>query len=348
MVILFFTNCKEEPVQPPLQEKISLSKNVTISPTDSFKISAVVTVDSTKTKDKTKDKDKGGGITPLAPVCGTLDLNHWELDHYEAASGKIVGIWPTEERWGNVDRIKQLKDAFGFNYIFINFGYSLTNCLSAGYSYENMLGGGLNVSGGYNDINSYPALWGYYSDEPISAQNGNTTQVAVFSSYFQNYFPNSRIIMGENIVSNASEIAPYVTDITCTRYNDYPFNQTDQRPLWQSFQNSFSGKFSMVWIGAHVDYGTYGELIGWAKYHGLNSIWLYQYQDGTDSYSTNNLDSFAFNAWMHGYLRKFERLWYYEYKCMKADPCDCNRNDITDGWELNRKVKSGALREVTY
>jgi len=170
------------------------------------------------TKKSKKDSLKAGGgiiITPNSASSCYKTVDSWELDHYEAAPGKIVGIWPTMERWGSVKRLKQLKDTLGFNYMFINFGWIYDSCYAAGYRPDHMLGGGLSVHGGYVEaVTPRPSLWGYYTDEPISQHNGTVAQMEFMSNFFTNNYPNSIFATGENIVSNADLIDHTVGMIT--------------------------------------------------------------------------------------------------------------------------------------
>lgn len=311
-------------------------------------------------KDSTKIKiGKSSGVVPMLPVCDKLYYQLYELDYYHAAPGKIVGIWPTEERWSNVSRLTQLKNLWGFNYIFIQPGCTPTYCsyenvYAAGYRPSNILCGGIDVvNGGYiTDIQRRPTFWGYYTDEPVTNHGVsgiygmNTTY-----SWFQLNYPNSKFIAGETVPGNANLISAFTTDLMCTRYcadGDYLCTKPDQRPLWTDFRNLLGTKFSMTWIGAHKDLSQYDDLLGHARNLGLAGVWLFQAMDNTDVYSDNNISTFALNAWKWGWLRRFEKEWFYTYQCSKPNPCDCNKNNLGDGWVLQSRQATGRTREVTY
>ena len=355
MTVVAFTYCKDESVQPPVQEKISLSKSITNSQTDSSKISTSVTVDSFKTKDKSKEKDKGGGgIIPLLPVCGTLDKYYWEFDHYETTPGKIVGILPTPERFGSIPRLAEVKNKWGFSNILTIEGY-LSAVLSTSVGYDvnhTMLYIDPNTPNWQNTIIYNPTTYAYYVDEPVTLHGmAGVTQMQNAHAWIQQNRPGSILVSGETVPGNASLFQNSTEMVLCTRYcvdGDYLCMYPDQRPLWTDFKSLLPSKFTSTWIGAHRDLGAYDELLGHAVNLGLTSVWLYQQEDNTDAYSDDNISTFSYYAWKWGWLTKYERQWIYVYRCSKPDPCDCNRSNINDGWELERKYMTSGLRIVNY
>lgn len=343
LVILFFNYCTEErpTEQTEVKSKISLSK----TNSGGTKINFSVTSDSTK-KDSTKTKD-GTIIEPYAQnVCQKTE-HFWILEKYENVPGKIVGIWPTWERWGNVQRLKQLKDTLGFNYMFTYLGWPYDKVVAAGYTMSNLLGG-LALTGYVEASQSRPPLWGYYIDEPISHQKGTVSQVEAWTNFLGANFPYSIRIAGENTESNADLINHTVDLITCTRYDNYPeWYDPDQRSLWTNFREHFNAQFDMVWIGAHKDLSQYDDLIGHARNLGIPEIWLYQHEDSTDHYSNNNVGTFAYYAWKWGFLKRVEREWVYYYDCIHQDPCNCDPGDPA-GWYVTNKVALPNTRTIDY
>ena len=202
-------------------------------------------------------------------------VDYWIFDHYETMPEKIVGILPTNERWSHVNRLKELKDTLGFNYVVITLGWPYDSCYSTGYRPDHMIGGGLDVvQGGYaSAVQSRPTLWAYYTDEPVT-KHGAGAQYYMNTAYqwFKQYYPNSLFITGETTPAMADFVINYVDVMMCTRYcvdGAYFCFYPDQRPLWTSFHNAFGNKFSMTWIGAHKDLSEYDNLIGHATNLGL-------------------------------------------------------------------------------
>jgi len=359
-MITFFNFCSEE---KPTEQLTSKEKSVLQKTNEAGdKISFSITGDSTKTdsvkikdKEKEKNKGKGGGITPNAQSQCQIQRTGWQLDHYENVPGRIVGIWPRWARYENVQRLIQLRDTLGFNYLLTMLGYPYDNVISAGYNTSNLVGGGLDVViGGYSEaVQSRPALWGYYTDEPITNHGFpvGMHMMELASNWFRTYYPNSKFMSGETTISTADYIDHSVDVIFCTRYcidGDYFCFYPDQRPLWTDFRNNFGNKFSMTWIGAHKDLSQYEDLIGHATNLGLQAIWLYQELDATDDYSNNNVETFSYYAWRWGWLRRVERKWIYIFKCQNQDPCDCDPNYLTGEWILVNKYPTWETRIIDY
>lgn len=340
----FFNQCSNEPPTEPNQLLNSAKEDTGLN--------LSITGDSIKTKDKDKDKDKdkGGEIVPNAASQCQKVVNYWLFDHYENVPGKIVGIWPREERWSNVSRLRELKEKFGFNYMYTTLDWPYDNVVAAGYTPSNIMGGGFLVTNNQYqiDVQNRPAQWGYYTDEPLSNQNGTVQQVESMSIFFRTYYTSSRFNAGENIVSNANEIEHTVNSMMCTRYNDYPeWFDPDQRSLWTDFSEEL-GNFSMTWIGAHKDLSEYDNLIGHATNLGLYGTWLYQYEDNTDIYSNNNIETFSFFAWKWGWLTKVERKWTYVYECINQNPCNCDPSTLSSEWILVDKYPTYETRFLSY
>lgn len=348
--ILTLSNCtNEQPTQQINLQEQKLLHKIENKNTNTYH-------DSTKVDTMRIPDDNGNFVIvePLAQSSCIKDVDYWIFEKYIPVPDKIVGIWPTEERWSNVERIKELKEKWGFNYIFTTLGSYYDNCLSAGYLPDHMLGGGIDVySGGYRQyIQSRPALWGYYTDEPVT-NHGAGAQYPMSTAYqwFKQNYPNSLFISGETTPLMASFIIDYIDIIFCTRYcvdGDYFCIYPDQRPLWTDFKNAFEEKFSMTWIGAHKDLSQYDDLIGHAKNLGLKAIWLYQYQDDTDISSDNNISSFALYAWKWGWLKRVERKWIYTYECINQNPCDCDPYSLGDEWILINKYPTRETRTIDY
>lgn len=352
-LFLFISTCQQQPNEPATSsnqnedEKVMLGKSSTTN-SENLELSF---------------KDNGGGkkgedsIGIKALPCNMLYIYYWELERYETVPGKIVGIWPTVRRWGTVSKLSELKNKWGFNYIAATLGWYPTfspyvNAIAAGYQDTNIMGIGLDpYDAAYvTAVNSRPPLWGYYMDEPITNHGvGAQVMMELASDFFLVNYPNSLFMSGETNTDYGSYIYHTIDKIFCTRYGRYgDLGDPDQRPLWDQFKQTFGTKFSMTWIAAHKDLSEYNDLLGHARNIGLNGVWLYQYQDSTDTYSNDNISSFSYNAWMKGWLKRFDRRWQYTYECKKADPCGCDPSDLSDGWMFKQKAPTSEIRELVF
>ena len=337
MVLLFFTYCKEEPTEP-IKEKSLLSKSFANSQNDSLKISAVVTVDSTK--DKSKDKGKSI-IVPDAVICGTLDLNVWEFEKFQAASGKIMGIYPSQYRLENSHRLSLIRNYWGFNYIFC-YASAWANVTSSqvGYTGSEVMLGIEPENSYYQNIVSEYSSFAYYVDEPGSKLTTNANSLMqIVKNYISINRPGAKLIGGDTSPTYADIFDDTVDDLLCTKYD------FDQRWLWENFKTPFPNKFTMTWISSASDQTEYDQLFAKANNLGLNGIWFYQYTDG---FGDSNIQDYIMAAWRQGWVNKIERLYFYTYKCIKENPCDCDRNNITDGWELQNTYQTSTARTIPF
>lgn len=83
----------------------------------------------------------------------------------------------------------------------------------------------------------------------------------------------------------------------------------DQRSDWTDMRNFYGSKFSMTWIGAHMDLSEYNDLLGHAANLGLEGVWLFQALDDTDDGSENNIATYCDQAWKHGWLTKYVHIY---------------------------------------
>lgn len=307
---------------------------------------------------KPDKKDTSGGIIiqPLAPACGTIDKTYWLFDYYSPSDGRIIGIAPDTLRYYDMTRLTDLKSKWGFNYILtIENRVSLAN--QAGFSNTNIM---LLIDPRYNTlcvntIRNNPVFWGYYSDETIK-KIINADPWANIRGYFipvkaevDAKSPYSIYVDGETDPDYSDWVDDIVDEVTCTRYDIFiPFKDPDQRSLWTDFKNDFSDKFNMTWIAAHLDGNEYDNLIGHANNLGLHGLWYYQQDDATDYNSDDNISGFSMSMWKKGWMRRFERQWIYTYECTKPNPCDCNPQDLSDGWTLVNQLKTNFTREISY
>ena len=349
-LIFLFNFCAEKKPSEPteLPKETTLLKSVNTNPNANLS----VTSDSVKTK----DKKKGGDIHPDAVSQCQKVVNYWIFEKYENVTGKIVGILPTTERFNNNNRLAELKNKWGFNFI-LTTDVNYDKVTTAGFSSSNIM---LYISPGdgvwENVIANSPISWGYFTDEFVSrllASNPFLTddEIRIQANYVRNAIKNksqtAKYIDGETTVGFANVIDDIVDDLLCTKYDRLPWS-TDQRPLWTDFRNNFLTKFSMTWVAAHKDLSEYDNLLGHALNIGLNGVWLYQQEDSTDSYSDNNISSFSLFAWKWGWLSKVERKWTYVYECIHQNPCDCDPYTLGAEWILVEKYPTYETRTVAY
>jgi hypothetical protein len=241
------------------------------------------------------------------------------IKYYEARNNKIVGIWPHWNRWNNVEKLKELRTRWGFNYV---LSYPLTsppvysNVLAAGYLPSQIMVY-FKPEAGYNypDLLQFPQSYGYYVDEP-SERGFSLAWLTDAKNYIVTNFPGSQLfISGFKRTSNLNNMVSISDHVMFSSYKHWwlllgfwvsccPENP-DQRSDWSDMKNRYGVKFSTTWIGAHMDMSDYDDLIGHAQNLGLNSIWLYQHQPFDNEVGDSNLEAFCSNAASKNFLNAF-------------------------------------------
>ena len=233
--------------------------------------------------------------------------------YYEPVEGKIVGIWPHINRWNDIQKLKELKYRWGFNYITFwpGLGHDKFDMAKQeGYSPSiNMMM--LLETSNYLDTKNYDNFWAYYIDEPADRRIPFNT-VQTMKIWLKNNFPNSLFVISgykrdsylinyTNLLADKVLFSAYIHWWKVFGWwVSWPTN-TDQRGDWTDMKNLFGNKFSMTWISANNDMSEYGQLLNHAKNLGLQGIWLYQYSDGPEA-DDNNLNSFCAAAANSGFL----------------------------------------------
>lgn len=176
-------------------------------------------------------------------------------------------------------------------------------------------------------------------------------------------------VRGAQYVIDGFRMCPHLTagviDVDRVMYSSYrhwyifmdiecwiPVDHSDQWPDWSSMKNYYGSKFASTWIGGHDDLPTCdgcgdqpGEiplLIGHATNLGLSEIWLYC-ANGT---APGRLESFTYQAWESGWLRRFEREYFIWWRCNFPDPCANCDPDSPEGWVFDFYDYTGNIREV--
>ena len=274
-------------------------------------------------------------------------IEKWELERYETAPGKIMGIWPNHSRYLTQQRMNDLKQKWGFNFLLhprvYNQSYRNMERV-AGFDDEHMMA--QIVIDSYKEvIQEHGNIFAYYIDEPVKHDHPSYENLAKYI----NENSDAYLITGDYKRSfYLEDYAGYADYVMFTSYKNWiyflgfyiPWG-LDQRDSWSDMKNEYSEKFQMTWIGAHRDTLEYEQLLGHAKNLGLKGIWYFQSWDSTDEYSDYNIANFAEAAYKTGWLTKTERKFIYEYICLKPDGCE---KSSEDGWVLKRKIDTGEFR----
>ena len=126
---------------------------------------------------------------------------------YETAEGKIVGIWPHNDRFKSVDMMKELKERWGFNYILLAEIYGVKEKIfasDAGFDSLHLMHQIILPNSDsqkerlYERISQLGKVWAYYFDEPISREQ-SYIQFLHFVTDLSNrgFYPYAKFIVSE-------------------------------------------------------------------------------------------------------------------------------------------------------
>ena len=234
--------------------------------------------------------------------------------YYEPVEGKIIGIWPHINRWNDIQKLKDLKYRWGFNYITFWPGLGpdkFDMIKQIGYSPSKNVMMIVEVDN-FSNAAQYNNCWGYYLDEPAD-RNIPFNSVLTMKNWLKSKFPNALFIISgykrnSDLINYTNLLADKVLFSAYIHWRKFlwfwvswPIN-TDQRDDWTDMKKLFGNKFSMTWISAYSDLSEYGQLLGHAKNIGLEGVWLYQYSEGTEA-DDNNINSFCNAAANNGFLK---------------------------------------------
>ena len=293
-------------------------------------------------------------VEPKSMLCEYTEY-YWSFHHYAPKTNRFIGTWPRASRYNSVQRLRDLKDIWGFSYLlFVYVGdnnkWSMVN--SAGFNLNKVMIAltAIPDANRANIINQYGNAFAYYVGEP--ADQGNSMG-GVRNALNQYGFSSLFIIDGYKRTSALNNCVNLADKVLFSSYDHWwpcgvppawcsccPIN-TDQRYDWTDMKIRYGSKFTMSWIGAHKDYGSYGDLFSCASGLGLDIVWFYQAQDEMDDYTNDNIGSFCYNGFRNGYLRRFEMEWAVKYRCDKPN-CEC----VPEEWKIVSYSTTGNIREV--
>jgi hypothetical protein len=236
--------------------------------------------------------------------------------YYIPVPGKILGTFPHENRWGDIQKFKELKYRWGFNYILFGIGNGndrLSMVKQVGYTPStNIL---MSVEANYyQPAIQYDECWGYYIDEPADRLIPFNT-VQSMRDYLKSNFPNSLFVISgykrnSDLIDYTNLLADKVLFSSYVHWWEFlgfwiswPVDP-DQRDDWTDMKNLFGSKFSMTWMSANQDMSAYNSLLGHARNLGLEGVWLYQDPVGTEV-DDGNLTAFCDAAVSSGFLTSY-------------------------------------------
>ncbi len=234
---------------------------------------------------------------------------------YEAVEGKIVGIWPHNDRIKSPERLKELKDRWGFNYILLAAVYgekekSLANY--AGFDSLHIMHQ-IYLPDLINDkelvirnIKNVGKIWAYYFDEPISREHSYIQFLNLIKDLSNNgFYPHAKFIVSELDENKAARLLRISDAIMYSGYGNRAEMGLDQVKTWKEWKEYLGEKFSLTWISSDQDSSEYRTLFKAARDLGFNAVWFYALEPISEGEEVNdsNYEKFCEAAVEYGFMK---------------------------------------------
>lgn len=263
--------------------------------------------------------------------CQTSSQYSW-TKYFETENSKFLGIWPHNDRFLDIDRLKELKQVWGFDHALLARSLGLeyyVQLREAGFDSTKIMKQ-IKQDTYRKNVEDFPAMWAYFIDEP-GELGENLTIWSGITDWIKNKLSNSKIVVSG--YKRDSFLIEYVNTIAdYTMFSSYKhwlsilgiwfsLEDPDQRSDWQDMRNLFGDKFAFTWIGAHRDLDEYNDLLRKASDLNLSGVYLYHLEPANDEVDDSNLESFAEAAARNGFSNKF----YQEIRDLYIDGAFINR-----------------------
>lgn len=237
--------------------------------------------------------------------------------YYEANDNKILGIWPHNNRFTDISKLKELKYRWGFNNILLHVNYGIDKynlVVNAGFDSLSIMRR-IKQDTYMENVESIPETWAYFIDEPADL-NENLTVWKSITDWIKNKYSDSKIVISgykrddflKDYVNTIGDIAMFSSYKHWWEFLGFWISvpeDPDQRPDWSDMKNLFGNKFSLTWIGAHKDLSEYNGLLEKAHNLGLTGVFLYEPEPKDNEVDDNNLEQFSEAAVNHGFMKKY-------------------------------------------
>lgn len=244
-----------------------------------------------------------------------LQAQQLQKKTYEVVEGKIVGIWPHNDRFQSQERLKELKEHWGFNYLLIAAIYGIKEKSLAAQSgfdsdhiiYQVYLPDFIkNGDSELQKIRDIGKIWAYYFDEPISRGHSYLQFLKLISFLSEEeLYPYAKFIVSELDEKKAASVLRFVDQITYSGYGNRENLGADQVKTWSEWQSFIGEKFGMPWISAEQDSNEYRILFKAAHDLKFNSIMFYELEPlpSGQEVSNSNFEKFCEAAVEFGFMK---------------------------------------------
>lgn len=253
----------------------------------------------------------------LLVLCLLLISTHTEAQNkkYEPVEGKIIGIWPHNNRFTDTAKLAELKNRWGFENLLIAAIYGkqeVEMANKAGFESANISlqiylpDLQTNKEKTVNNLKECGKIGGYYFDEPISRKQSLPDFLWLLKVLSEEgYYPHAQFVMSEINEYRAKQVDFLVDEIMYSGYGSKENLGLDQQKSWKEWQSLLGSKFSMVWISSLEDADHYRTLFKAAKELCMRGAWFYQLEplDVDKECDDSNFEKFCEAAVEFGFMK---------------------------------------------
>jgi hypothetical protein len=226
-------------------------------------------------------------IIPLLLFLLTLfNQNFAQSKKYIPADGKVIGIWPHNNRLASAEKLSELKNRWGFNSLLIaaiygkkefemadNAGFESAKILYQIYLPDIQT----NRVKVLNSIKEIGKIGGYYFDEPISRKQSLPDFLWLLKVLSEEgFYPHAQFVMSEINEYRAKQVDFLVDEIMYSGYGTKENLGLDQQKTWIEWKKVLGSKLSMIWISSLEDSDHYRTLFKAAQELEMRGVWFYQ------------------------------------------------------------------------
>jgi hypothetical protein len=213
-------------------------------------------------------------------------FSYGQTKKYIPVQGKVIGIWPHNNRFTSVEKLAELKNRWGFEHLLVAAIYGkkeIELAYKAGFESTNIMlqiylpDYSANKEKVLNVIRESGKIGAYYFDEPISRKHSIIDFLKLIKILAdEGFYPHGKFVVSEINEYRAKSIEFLVDDILYSGYGGVENQAFGRKKSWTEWKQVLSSKMKMVWISSLEDSSDYKSLFKAAKELGMHGVWFYQ------------------------------------------------------------------------
>ncbi len=241
-------------------------------------------------------------------------FSYGQTKKYIPVQGKVIGIWPHNNRFTSVEKLAELKYRWGFEHLLVAAIYGkkeIELAYKAGFESTNIMlqiflpDYSANREKVLNAIRESGKIGAYYFDEPISRKHSIIDFLKLIKILSdEGFYPHGKFVVSEINEYRAKSIEFLVDDILYSGYGGVENQAFGRKKSWTEWKQVLGNKLNMVWISSLEDSSDYRSLFKAVKELGMHGVWFYQLEplDSDKECDDSNFEKFCEAAVEFGFL----------------------------------------------